>query len=390
MINLTVSRLLKISLTFGLIMMGLIFYVNRANDAFFLDYLSVYSYFISLSIGATFLILLMYLTRAGWGVVIKRVPEHIMSLLPIFALLFIPLIFGLDFIFEWLDADHIKHDPLIQQKLPYLNLPFFIIRNIIYFIVFSLVSSYYWKNSIQQDRSKSNESIKKITKKLQQNAPVSILLMSLVTSFASFDWLMSLYPHWFSTIFGIYYFAGCMVFILAITIIIYELLLFFKLIDKYPNTEHFHDLSKLLYGFIIFWSYIAFSQYFLTWYANIPEFTQWYYPRQKGEWQSLFYILMIVHFVIPLFGFMSRHVKRNKFGRLFFSALIVVIHYLDIRFIVYPNFYKENFISSNEYLLLLSFSLIIIPLITFKILNHKILPEKDPRLAESKKLENAL
>ena len=248
---------------------------------------------------------------------------------------------------------------------------------------------FYWRNSIQQDKA-NNEETKNITRKLQQRAPVSILLMSLVTSFASFDWLMSLYPHWFSTIFGIYYFAGCMVFILAITIIVYELLLSFKAIEDYPNNEHFHDLSKLLYGFIIFWSYVAFSQYFLTWYANIPEFTQWYYPRIHGEWESLFYILMIFHFVVPLFGFMSRHVKRNRLGRLFFSFLIIIIHYLDIRFIVYPNFFEQNVITSNEYILILSFSLILIPLVGFKIIKHSIIPENDPRLAESKHLENAL
>ncbi len=384
-----VNRLFKFSLSIGLLLLGLLFYVNRSNNVFFLDYLTVYGYFISLSIGATFLILLMYLTRAGWGVIIKRIPEHIMSLLPIFALLFIPILFGLDFIFEWLDQEHIKHDPLIQQKLPYLNLPFFLIRNIFYFIVFSYISSFYWKNSILQDRASTDEA-KLITSKLQQRSPVALLLMSLVTSFASFDWLMSLYPHWFSTIFGIYYFAGCMVFIFAVTIIIYEILLYVNVLDKYPNTEHFHDLSKLLYGFIVFWTYIAFSQYFLTWYANIPEFTQWYYPRIHGEWESLFYILMIFHFVIPLFGFMSRHVKRSRFGRLSFSVLIIIIHYLDLRFIVYPNFFDVNKISNNEYALIISFCLIIIPLIGFKIMKHKILPVNDPRLKESQKLENAL
>ena len=128
----------------------------------------------------------------------------------------------------------------------------------------------------------------------------------------------------------------------------------------------------------------------LIWYANIPEFTQWYYPRITGEWKSLFYILMIFHFAVPLFGFMSRHVKRNSIGRITFSILAIIIHYLDIRFIVYPNFLDKNAISGNEYILLLVFSIIIIPLIVFKITQHKVLPENDPRFNESKKLENAL
>ena len=214
--------------------------------------------------------------------------------------------------------------------------------------------------------------------------------MSLATSFASFDWLMSLYPHWFSTIFGIYYFAGAIVFCLALTIIVYEILKDVGLLKDYPNTEHFHDLSKLLYGFIIFWAYISFSQYFLTWYANIPEFTQWYYPRLKGEWKSLFYILIILHFVLPLFGFMSRHVKRNKLARIAFSLIIIILHYLDLRYVIYPNFTKVNEIVLNEYLLLLSFGLIFISILYTKIKNHHIIPINDPRLEESKHLENAL
>jgi hypothetical protein len=389
MANNFLTKFLKISLVSGIIGLLTLFYNNRSSGPFYLDYLSVYGYFISLSIGATFLILLMYLTRAGWGIVIKRVPEHLMSLLPIYALLFIPILFGLDHIFEWLDPSHIANDPLIQAKLPYLNLEFFVIRNIVYFVVFATISSYYWKNSIRQDSSNKETSIE-ITKNLQRKSPLALLLMSLVTSFASFDWLMSLYPHWFSTIFGIYYFAGCMVFVLAVTILIYEVLLRYKLIKDYPNTEHFHDLSKLLYGFVIFWSYVSFSQYFLTWYANIPEFTQWYYPRLTGDWKILFYTLIALHFVLPLFGFMSRHVKRNALGRISFCILFIVIHYLDMRFIVYPNFTDVNSISGNEYFLLIAFTLIIIPLISFKIFKYKILPENDPRYSESKKLENAL
>jgi len=365
-------------------------YNHRSNSNFYLDYLNVYAYFISLSIGATFLILLMNLTRAGWGVVVRRVPEHIMSLLPIFALLFIPLLFGLDYIFEWLSPHVIATDYLVQKKLPYLNLTFFIIRNIIYFIVFSVVSSYYWKRSINQDNANSKDAME-LTKSMQRKAPLAILGMALVTSFASFDWLMSLYSHWFSTIFGIYYFAGCMVFILSVTILIYEILLRYNLLKNYPNTEHFHDLSKLLYGFVIFWSYVSFSQYFLTWYANIPEFTQWYYPRLHNGWETIFYALIIFHFLIPLFGFMSRHVKRNSFARICFCLLFIIIHYVDIRFVVYPNVFKKyHAITMNEFGLILSFAFVVIPLVAFKIIRYKRIPENDPRLSESKHLENAL
>ncbi len=387
--NRNLNKIGNFSIIFGILLISLLFFKNKTNQFFFIDYLSVFTFFISVSIGATFLILLMYLTRGGWGTIVKRVPEHLMSLLPIFSLFFIPILFGLDYIFEWLDPTVIATDYLVQKKLPYLNLPFFIVRNIFYFSVFSIVGYSYSKKSIEQDTA-TGDAINKITSSLQRKSPIALLLMSLATSFASFDWLMSLYSHWFSTIFGIYYFSGCIVFCLAITIIIYELLKMTNVLDEYPNTEHFHDLSKLLYGFLVFWAYVSFSQYFLTWYANIPEFTVWYYPRLKGEWGILFYVLIILHFVLPLFGFMSRHVKRNQLGRILFSVLVIIVHYFDLRFTIYPNFTDINKISLNEYLLILSFSAIIIPVLYFRIKKYKIIPINDPRLAESKKLENSL
>ena len=166
MSNIT-DRIFKSFLIVGIALLGYLFYVNKVSSDFYINYLGVYSFYISASIGAAFLILLMHLTRGGWGVVVKRVPEHLMSLLPIFALLFIPLLFGLEHIYEWLDADVIAKDYLIQKKLPYLNLTFFIIRNIFYFIVFSITGYYYWKKSVKQDTAKKEEA-EEITKTLQK------------------------------------------------------------------------------------------------------------------------------------------------------------------------------------------------------------------------------
>ena len=377
----------------GVILFLVSFFKFYKTPSFYIHYISVFSFFFSLSIGACFIILLQSLMRAGWIVVVKRIPEHIMSLLPLFALFFIPILFGVDQIFEWLDPHHIAEDILIQKKQAYLNLPFFIIRNIIYFATWSYISHFYWKTSIDQDNAITEEEQQEYTKKQQRKAPVAIFMLSITTSFASFDWIMSLFPHWFSTIFGIYYFAGSMVFFFAATILVYEILIQLKLLTNAPNVEHFHDLSKLLYGFIIFWAYVSFSQYFLTWYANIPEFTQWYYPRIHGEWESLFFILIIFHFIVPLFGFMSRHVKRNRLMRILFSIMMIGLHYLDIRFMIYPNFPKQfpiNEISSTEIWLIVSFGLIIIGALFNKIGRYKIIPVNDPRLKESMKLENAL
>ena len=247
------DRIFKSFLIVGIILLGYLFYVNKVSQDFYINYLSVYSFFISASIGAAFLILLMHLTRGGWGIVVKRVPEHLMSLLPIFALLFIPLLFGLEHVYEWLDADVIAKDYLIQQETSIFESYVFYHKK--YFLFYSIFSNWILlleKFNKKQDTAKKEEAIQ-ITKSLQRKSPVALLLMSLATSFASFDWLMSLYPHWFSTIFGIYYFAGAVVFCLAITIIIYEILKDVGLLKDYPNT---------LSIFMIYQSYYMDSLYF--------------------------------------------------------------------------------------------------------------------------------
>ena len=155
----TFMKTTKLLFITGIVLLCGLIYTQRSTPSFFVDYLSVYTFFISLSIGATFFIILMSLTRAGWGIAIKRVPEFLMSILPYYALLFIPILFGLDFIFEWLQPHHIAHDILIQKKMPYLNQPFFVIRNIIYFVVFSTVSTFYWLSSKQQDSAKKKDAI---------------------------------------------------------------------------------------------------------------------------------------------------------------------------------------------------------------------------------------
>jgi hypothetical protein len=384
----TLQQQLKLLVLGGLGLLGIMFSLYYTTTAFYVSYLVVFLYGLSISIGAAFLLLLMHLTRAGWGVPVKRIPEHFMSFLPLFSLFLIPLLFGLDHLFIWLNPVEVAGDYLLQKKAPYLNLPFFIIRNALYCIVFSTVGYYYWRKSLEQDSNP--DAAAKITASLQKKSPVAILFLSLATSFMAFDWIMSLYPHWFSTILGVNFFAGCMVAALSCTILGYDIYRLMTKSTTLPSNEHMHELSKLFYGFIIFWSYVSFSQYFLTWYANIPEFTQWYYPRLTGEWGTIFYVLAIGHFVLPLFGFMSRHVKRHLVGRLFFSIVILALHYLDIRYAVWPNFTTSSHISWLEILIMISFLIILTSLLINKICRYAIIPTNDPRLEESKHVENAI
>ena len=170
--NIMPNKLSKFLIVIGVGILLICYQLFHTNKFFYIHYLAVFSFFISLSIGAAFLVVLQFLTRGGWGVIVRRVPEHLMSMLPLFALFFIPILFGVDSIFEWLDPYHIKHDVLIQKKMAYLNLPFFIIRNIFYFITFSIIGSMYWRLSIAQDTSSDNEESYTITRLLQRRAPL--------------------------------------------------------------------------------------------------------------------------------------------------------------------------------------------------------------------------
>ena len=296
-------------------------------------------FYLELSLGAMFLVLVQFLTRGGWGVVVRRVPECLMKNIPILILFFIPILFGLEDLYHWLDYKYVAKDHLLQIKQPYLNKPFFIIRTIIYFVVWYFISKYFFNKSLEQDHVGGIET----TAKLQKYSAPAILLFALTFTFAAVDWLMTLEPHWFSTMFGVYTFANAVVAALCVTSLIYMLLRRYGFLKNVVTIEHYHDLGKLTYGFIVFWAYVTFSQYFLIWYANIPEETFWFHLRLSGSWYTFAIIMSLGHFVIPLFVFMSRHVKRNLTLHSIILIMVLITCFMDIVYAVKPTIYKEGF-----------------------------------------------
>ena len=280
------------------------------------------------------MVLIHHVTRSGWSVTIRRIAEILAGNLTWMALLAIPLLFGLGDMFHWTHHDAVEHDPILQAKSAYLNLPFFLIRTVLYFLVWIGTCRFLLKLSLQQDKTGDIG----LSLKLAKWSTLGLVLFALSITFFAVDWIMSLDAHWFSTIFGVYYFADSAVAIFASLIVISFVLQKSGHLHKWINVEHYHDMGKLLFGFNVFWAYIAFSQYFLIWYANVPEETMFYHHRSEGAWKLVSLTLPWVHFAIPFLLLMSRNVKRNVPILTMGAVLLLIMGYVDVYWLIMPNF----------------------------------------------------
>lgn len=323
----------------GVAGMGIAGIVAMSSDnwtRFFFSYLHNFCFVLSITLGALFFVLIQHLTRSGWSVVVRRLAEIMTTgFIPV-AVLFSPVLLlvlgGSDALFLWNNPETAAADPLIKGKMIYLNSTWFFVRAFAYFAFWILCSRFYLKVSTDQDQSGDPA----LTLKMERWSALSIILFALTLSFAAIDWIMSLDPHWFSTIIGVYYFANSVVaFFASLAIFIYYLNSK-GILAKSINAEHRHDVGKLLYGFNCFWAYIAFSQYLLYWYANIPEETIWFARRQENGWEIVSMILIIGHFVIPFLGLMSRTVKRNSKQLFLWSIYLLAMCWIDLYWLIIP------------------------------------------------------
>lgn len=352
---------------------------------FYFSYLVAFLFFLSLALGGLFFTMVQFVVRAGWSVAIRRMAENAMSTLPLMALLFIPIAIGLHDLFHWSHLDAVANDPILKGKAGYLNANFFYVRAAVYLLVWSALGLYFYRQSTKQDTTRDIAH----THRMQFASGVGILVFGLTLTFAAFDWIMSLDPHWYSTIFGAYYFAGSAVAIYSFMIAMGVALRASNLLKTALTYEHFHDLGKLLFGFTMFWAYLAFSQFFLIWYANIPEETVWFHHRLEGSWALVTLGLALGHFVVPFFFLMTRFTKRSA-GLILLGALwMLLVHFLDLYWLVMPTLHKHG--AAPHLLDLLTFVGIgglFMALVTFRMKRHALVPQGDPRLHESLAFEN--
>lgn len=305
------------------------------------SYLISFCFFASISLGGLFFVAVQHATRAGWSVTVRRLAEITGANMPVLGLLMLPVLLpvlaGSDVLYPWVNPKTVAADELLEHKSDWLNPQFFALRSVAYLVVWVLLGRFFLVRSLRQDASQDTAP----TLAMERLSPAALILFALTISFASFDWLMSLMPTWYSTIYGVYYFGGSAVAIFAWLILAAMALQARGRVQGVINVEHYHDLGKFLFAFVIFWGYIAFSQYLLIWYANIPEETQWYLPRQQGQWTFVSLGLIVGHMFIPFLALLSRHVKRSKPLLAFWAVWLMAMHWIDLYWLVMPGLSPE-------------------------------------------------
>ncbi|HET9766774.1 MAG TPA: hypothetical protein VFS60_07995 [Thermoanaerobaculia bacterium] len=370
----------------GVVLLAVAFVVGKGDPAqLFRSYLLNWVYFCVLGLGGLFFTLLHHLTRAGWSVVVRRLAEAVAATLPVLALLFVPLAFGVRAVYPWA-SEAAAHDPVVAHKSAWLAPEPFLVRAALYLVIWSLLGWWFWRQSERQDRMGAVA----LTRRMQSVSAPAMMAFGITLTLAAFDWIMSLTPRWYSTVFGGYLFGGLAMSAFALLIVLALLLQRRGVLGGVVTMEHFHDLGKLMFAFVVFWSYIAFSQFMLQWYANIPEEANWFAERLHHGWLPLSQALVIGHFAVPFFFLLMRDVKRHR-GGLWASALwLLLMEWLDLYWLIMPGLYHEGpRIHLLDVLFFLALGAVFVGTLAWTLRGKALVPVNDPRLAESLAFENS-
>jgi len=387
-----------IGIAFLIISVITAYLIDHNFRRFFFGYLANYAFYLSLALGAIFFVLLQHVTKAGWSVNLRRIAECLAATMPMLFVLAIPIAISVllqnGSLYPWArPADQLAGDPLTLDKRNYLNPAAFIIRLAIYLSLWSWLGLWYWRRSTGQDYSGDP----KLTRRMEILSAPALLIYAITLTFGAWDLFMSLDPHWYSTIFGVYYFAGAAVGGFSLLILIVFIINRRGILLRSITREHYHDLGKFLFGFVFFWGYIAFSQYMLIWYGNIPEETGWYRLRgattvrgDMNAWSIVSLILLFCGLLIPFAGLLSRHVKRRRNLLVFWAAWVLVFHWLDCYWLVMPQYDLTGafHLGIVEIASLIGLGGILVGSFVYIASLHSLRPIADPRLEESLLFEN--
>ena len=353
-------------------------------------YLISVVYFLTITIGALLFILVHHLVRAGWSTTLRRLAEAVSLNFILIALLMIPILLpeNMKVRFKWFSPEARATDDLIAIKAAYLNPEFFRLRIFAYFAFWIGFSLFYYRMSVKQDETGDP----KLSRTMGKATPIAVLLFAISVSFAGFDLLMSLDAHWFSTMFGVYFFAGCVLSwhaFLALTVIWLQKN---GRLTQAITKEHMQDVGKMVFAFTVFWAYVAFSQYMLYWYANIPEETSWYLRRQEiFTWGAWGFFLVFGHFAIPFLFMLSKHVKRKKATLALGASWVLLVHWCDLYYIVMPQLLdgKEFPFHMMDVTIFLTVGGVYLVSTAWLLGRSSLLAKKDPRLPEALAFHNA-
>jgi hypothetical protein len=352
------------------------------RDQFFHSYLIGFLFWTGISLGCLALLMLQHLTGGGWGFVIRRVLEAATRTLPLMLVLFVPIVLGAHRIYPWMNHEEMQKSAVLMEKARiYLNLQFFILRAAIYFAVWLTLAYFLNRWSREQDRNAKRE----LSRKMGMISGPGFAFLILTITFASVDWVMSIDPEWFSTIYGLLFVAAWSLSALAFVIAAMVVLTNHEPMKHVVAPLHIHDLGKLLLALVMLWAYFGFSQFLIIWSGNLPEEISWFLPRTRGGWGVIALAVVVLHFALPFLFLLSRSAKRDPRKLVLVAGLILVMRIIDLIWMVEPNphFMGEHFLISKIWMDIvapLAFGGIWLATFAWQLTKRSLIPFNDPQL----------
>ena len=387
---------LGLALPAGVVLLALAALIGSFHDdnwrRFLHSYLLAVVYVTTFAVGALFFVLIQHLTRARWSVVIRRVAEVLSSTFPVLFILvaagvLIPILAGNHELYAWTDPAVVKGDHLMESKTGWLNPVFFAIRICIYYAIWTFLARYFFRKSVEQDETGDPA----VNDRLRVRSGPAIILFAFTTAGAGIDLLMTLAPKWYSTMFPVWFFAGSVVAIMALLALVPMALQRTGRLTHSVTVEHYHDVGKLLFGFLMFWAYISFSQFMLQWYGNLPEETEFWDHRMFGEYGWLSWTLLLGHFAFPYLILMSRETKRKKAALAAFAAWLLLMHAVDLYWLIIPQYGHKAITLKSVFMDALAVGGAVLVFVGFAAREARkvnLIPVRDPGLGESLRFEN--
>jgi hypothetical protein len=371
------TRALIVGVVFTILLIIGVF-VNSAQ--FFHAYLVGFTFWVGITVGSLALLMLQHLTGGAWGLVIRRVLEASTRTLPLMLLLFVPIALGLKQIYPWTHAETMHTAALQQKAANFLNPSFFILRAAVYFAIWSLAAAPLNWLSLKQDRDPS----RRLLKRMQMVSGPGLVLLVLTVTFAAIDWVMSLDPAWFSTIFGLIFVASWTLSALAFTTLTMTWLSRREPMNAVVQRSHFHDLGNLTLALVMLWTYFAFSQYLIIWSGNLPEETTWYVARKHGGWGVIALVIVILQFAFPFFSLLSRATKNSAQKLALLAVLILAMRIVDAIWLIEPTYSPGHFVLNwMDIVAPIAIGGLWLAMFSWQLQKRPLVPINDPQLEQA-------
>ena len=347
---------------------------------FMQSYLMAYMLCLGVALGCLALGMVHQLSGGAWGVVIRRPIGAATRTLPVLTVLFLPIALGMSQLYIWTNADLVAHDEVLRHKHLYLNAPFFLARAAVYFLVWNTLAYFLNSWSLRQDLTAEE----KLARRMQMLSGGGLLAYGFTITFASFDWMMSLEPRWFSTIYGVLIMGGQGLSALAFLIVVLVWLSRRAPLDRIVVPAHFHDLGNLMLAFVMLWAYFSFSQYLIIWSGNLPVEIAWYMHRLQTGWRAVGITLIVAHFVAPFVVLLSRQVKRQPALLVKVAAGVLLVRLVDLFWLIAPEFHQDGIaVSWLDIVLPFTLGSIWLACFVWQLRGRAILPVHDPEFDEA-------